>query len=59
VLTTEKGSLPNVIPGAWAKVFELEAGGTLHRAYNTDFELYDQRALNPQDAQADLYLGEK
>jgi predicted transcriptional regulator YdeE len=59
VVTTEKGPLPTVIPGAWMKVFELEDSGNVSRAYKTDFELYDQRAMNPEDAQVDIYLGEK
>ncbi|HXM23809.1 MAG TPA: hypothetical protein VN948_21300 [Terriglobales bacterium] len=29
------------------------------RAYKTDFEVYDQRARNPQDSQIDIYVGVK
>ena len=29
------------------------------RAYNTDFEVYDQRARDPQDSQIDIYVGVK
>ena len=57
VLTTEKGPVQQVIPATWARVFQLEDSGELRRAYKTDFELYDQRSQDPNDAQVDLYLG--
>ena len=28
-----------------------------NRAYISDFELYDERALNPQSAILDIYIG--
>ncbi len=59
VITTEKGPFPEVIPGAWLKIFELEDEGKLNRTYRTDFELYDERALDPQNAQVDIYIGLK
>jgi predicted transcriptional regulator YdeE len=50
-----------VVPQAWQRVYSLDdnkqIGGT--RAYKADFELYDQRSQNPQDAQVDLYIGLK
>ena len=59
VITTEKGPFPKVIPEAWQQIFKLEDEGKLKRTYRTDFELYDQRALDPQNAQVDIYLGVK
>jgi predicted transcriptional regulator YdeE len=32
-----------------------ELGGT--RAFQTDFEIYDQRAADPENAQIDVYIG--
>jgi predicted transcriptional regulator YdeE len=61
VVTTDKGPVAKVVTAAWQRVWDLEQkkelGGA--RAYKADFELYDQRAANPQDAQADIYLGLK
>jgi len=61
VVTSDKGPVAKVVTAAWQRVWDLEQkkelGGT--RAYKADFELYDQRAANPQDAQADIYLGLK
>lgn len=61
IVTSAEGPVGNVVSGAWQKIWTLEdshqLGGT--RAYKADFELYDQRSLNPQDSQVDIYLGIK
>ena len=31
----------------------------LQRTYKTDFEIYDRRSRDPQNAQLDLYIGMK
>lgn len=61
VVTSEKGPVTKVVVAAWQRVWDLEQKKTLGgaRAYKSDFELYDQRAANPQDSQVDLYLGLK
>ncbi|HKW18608.1 MAG TPA: GyrI-like domain-containing protein [Terriglobales bacterium] len=59
VMTTEKGPFPKVIPEAWQRIFKLEDEGKLKRTYQTDFELYDERALDPQNGQVDIYIGVK
>ncbi len=61
VITSAKGPVEQVVPQVWQHVYSLDnshqLGGT--RAYRADFELYDQRSQNPQDAQVDLYIGLK
>jgi len=59
VFTTEVGPFAKVVPAAWQGIFKLEAEGKLKRAYKTDFEIYNQRAQNPQNAQIDIYIGIK
>jgi predicted transcriptional regulator YdeE len=59
VFTSDQGPLPKVVPGAWQKLWKLEDEGNLKRAYKTDFEIYDQRAQDPQNAQVDIYIGLK
>jgi predicted transcriptional regulator YdeE len=59
VFTTEVGPFAKVVPAAWQRIFKLEEEGKLKRAYNTDFEIYDQRAQNPHNAQIDIYVGLK
>lgn len=57
LFTTEKGPFAKVMPAAWQHIFRLEDEGKLKRTYKTDFEIYDQRAQDPQDAQVDIYIG--
>jgi predicted transcriptional regulator YdeE len=59
VLTSEKGPGSTVIPTAWQKVAALEDKDLLggKRAYKADFEVYDEHATDPQNLQADLYVG--
>jgi predicted transcriptional regulator YdeE len=61
VITTEAGPVAKVVVAAWQNVWQMEdrheLGGT--RAYRADFELYDQRAHDPQSSQVDLYIGLK
>jgi predicted transcriptional regulator YdeE len=59
VITSDKGPLQTVVPETWKKVRKLEQGGKLTRAYQADFEIYDQRSQDPQNAQIDLYVGLK
>ena len=59
VFTSDKGPFAKVVPWLWQKIFRLEDAGTLKRAYQTDFELYDQRAQDPQNGQLDIYVGMK
>jgi predicted transcriptional regulator YdeE len=58
VFTSEKGYAGKVVPETWSRIWaaiKSAAGGT--RAYQADFEVYDQRAADPQNAQVDIYLG--
>jgi CubicO group peptidase (beta-lactamase class C family)/predicted transcriptional regulator YdeE len=58
VFTSEKGPAPKVVPELWMKINSLpENAMGAERAYRADFELYDQRALDPQNSQMDVYIG--
>jgi len=59
VMTSDKGPLPKVVPETWQAIWKMEEAGKLKRAYQADFEIYDQRAQDPQNAQIDLYVGLK
>lgn len=57
MFTTEKGPLEQVVPKEWMKIWSVpksEPGGD--REYKGDFEIYDQRAADPQNGQADIYV---
>lgn len=58
--TTETGKMPNIVIQAWQTIWQMtpaEFEGS--RTYLTDFEIYDQRALNPERAVVDIYIGIK
>jgi predicted transcriptional regulator YdeE len=59
VFTTGKGPFAKIVPAAWQQIWKLEEAGKLKRTYQADFELYDQRAQDPQNAQLDIYVGIK
>jgi predicted transcriptional regulator YdeE len=55
---SERGPASAVVPEIWQKINGLPKnvpGGD--RTYRSDFELYDQRARNPQDAIVEVFVG--
>jgi len=61
VLASEKGPAAKVVPAAWQQVWALEDKAQLggSRAYKADFEVYDERATDPQNSQIDIHVGLK
>jgi predicted transcriptional regulator YdeE len=56
VITSEGGPGWKVVPAAWQRVWAIP-DSELPRAFQTDYELYDERAANPENAVVDLYVG--
>ena len=60
VFTSERGPVAKVVVETWKQIwsyYQSPANG--QRAYRADFELYDQRAADPKNAQVDIYIGIK
>ena len=58
VFTSEKGAAAKVVPETWMKINSLPhsaVGGD--RVYRADYEIYDERASDPANAQVDVYVG--
>lgn len=58
--TTPQGKMPDIVIQAWQKIWRMapeELGG--QRAYQADFEIYDERASDPLNASVDVYVGVK
>ena len=58
VFASDRGPVAKVVVETWKQVwsyYQLPANG--QRAYRADFELYDQRAADPDNAQVDIYIG--
>jgi predicted transcriptional regulator YdeE len=59
VVTSSRGPIAQVVPAAWKQIWDLEDRSQLGRAYQSDFEVYDHRARDPQASQVDIYVGVK
>jgi predicted transcriptional regulator YdeE len=52
--------MPEVVIDAWQKIWKMTSDDfDGDRAYIADFEVYDQRASNPDNASLDIYIGLK
>jgi predicted transcriptional regulator YdeE len=57
VIPSDTGKIPTIVIGAWKKVWGMtdsELGG--RRAFTADFEWYDERSRNPNEAQLELFI---
>jgi predicted transcriptional regulator YdeE len=60
VFTSERGPVAQVVVETWKKIWAYyQSSDHGARAYRADFELYDQRAADPANAQVDIYIGVK
>ncbi len=56
--TTSPGAMPMIVINAWQEIWKMnEQDFGSKRAYITDFEIYDERALNPLAAIVDIFVG--
>ena len=58
VFTSEQGPVQQVVPATWKRIWgvpKAEPGGD--RAYQSDFEVYDERAKDPKNSVMDIYIG--
>jgi predicted transcriptional regulator YdeE len=58
--TTLSGKMPEVVINAWQKIWKMspdDLGGK--RTYQADFEVYDERATDPNNTSLDIYIGIK
>jgi predicted transcriptional regulator YdeE len=56
--TTLPGKMPDVIIAAWQEIWSMKPEDfAAKRTYIADFELYDQRAADPNHAVVDIYIG--
>ena len=60
VFTSERGPVAKAVVDTWKQswsYYQSPANG--QRAYRADFELYDQRAADPNNAQVEIHIGLK
>ncbi|AWN75721.1 TPA: GyrI-like domain-containing protein [Legionella anisa] len=58
--TTSSGTMPEVVINAWQQIWKMTSDDFEgERAYFADFEVYDQRAVDPAHTILDIYIGIK
>jgi predicted transcriptional regulator YdeE len=56
--TTTSGKLPDIVIAAWQDIWGMTPADLgSKRKYHTDFEIYDQRAMDPNNAVVDICIG--
>ena len=58
VITSRRGPVKQVVREVWQRIWSMseeELGG--ERAFLCDYEIYDQRSADPENAQIDVYIG--
>jgi predicted transcriptional regulator YdeE len=56
--TTESGQMPFVVLNAWGKIWQMkpeDLGGK--RSFKTDFQIHDERSVDPMNTVVDIYVG--
>ena len=56
--TSELGPIPEIVINLWNKIWKMEELEN-NRSYIADFEVYDQRSIDPSNAIIDIYIGIK
>ncbi|WP_338751138.1 effector binding domain-containing protein [Bacillus sp. FJAT-52991] len=56
VFTSEKGPMPEVVIKAWQDIWAWFAQSEVERTYTGDFEKYDEKCANPEEAQVEIYI---
>ena len=52
--------MPEVVINAWQQIWQMSSNDFEgRRAYIADFEVYDQRAMDPANTSLDIYIGIK
>src|ERR1700733_3685126 len=60
VILTDKGQMPSVLQAAWDRIWHMSPGDLGgRRAFVSDYEIYDQRTADSQNAQVELHIGLK
>lgn len=59
VFTSDQGPISKVVPEAWAFIWNWFQESDTERAFTYDFELYDERSLDRDNAEVDIYIAIK
>ncbi|TCP22324.1 putative transcriptional regulator YdeE [Scopulibacillus darangshiensis] len=60
IFTSNKGEISKVVPETWQSIWTFfNDDSSYKRAYTGDFELYDTRSHDPNNAEIDIYIAVK
>lgn len=59
IFRTKRGPVFEVVAGAWQQIWSFFEDSSVERTYSGDFELYDSREFDPNDAEIDIYIAIK
>jgi predicted transcriptional regulator YdeE len=60
VLTSDRGPVTEVVAKTWRRIWSLpQSNPGIRRSFKTDFEIYDERASDRQNAQVEIHVGIK
>jgi predicted transcriptional regulator YdeE len=59
IFTSEIGSAQNIVFDLWKKIWTEQKQNQLNRTFAVDYELYDERSHNPENAQMEIHIGIK
>ena len=57
VFLTEDGPIHKEVFRTWQEIWALEDCGELNRTYKVDYEIYDERSINPENAEVEIRIG--
>ena len=58
--TTQSGKMPDIIISAWQEIWSMgKSDFNGERSYIADFEVYDEKASDPNNAVVDIFIGIK
>ena len=56
--TTSSGKMPQIVIEAWQQIWKMSVNDFgSKRAYQADYEVYDQRAMDPNNTSLDIFIG--
>lgn len=59
VFTTEVGPVKDIVMQAWMGIWKWFETANVERTFTGDFEVYDEKCTNPDQAQVDIYIAIK
>lgn len=57
IFTSTQGAISHIAFDLWKNIWALEDAGSLYRTYQTDYEVYDERSHDSENAVMEIHIG--